>query len=44
MWSVRRRLLDSELERRPLPVETGTFIESGPPLRAFAAPSASLLN
>ncbi len=44
MWSVRRRLLDSDLERRPLPVETGTFIESEPPLRAFAAPSAALFN
>ena len=36
-----RRSLESELEDRP---ETGTFIQSEPPLRAFGLPPASILN
>jgi hypothetical protein len=43
-WSARRNLLDAEAEGRLSPSETGSFIESGPPLRAFAAPSTSILN
>jgi hypothetical protein len=36
-----RRSLESEAEDRP---ETGTFIDSGPPLRAYGSPPASILN
>jgi hypothetical protein len=40
-WSARHRLLESETE--PGPSRDVTFIDSGPPLRAFP-PSRSLLN
>lgn len=43
-WSVRHRLLESEPENYTAPASTGTFVESGPPLRAFASPSLSILN
>jgi hypothetical protein len=33
--------LDLEAEERP---ETGTFVETGPPLRAYGSPPASILN
>lgn len=33
--------LDSEAEERP---ETGTFVDTGPPLRAYGSPPASILN
>jgi hypothetical protein len=36
-----RQNLELEPEDRP---ETGTFIESGPPLRAYGSPPASILN
>jgi hypothetical protein len=42
MWSARHSLLESETEDRP--DGTVTFIDSGPPLRAFAPPPASILN
>ncbi|MFL5245010.1 MAG: hypothetical protein ACJ8FY_23155 [Gemmataceae bacterium] len=45
LWSARRNLLDAaETEGRLPPSQTGSFVESGPPLRAFAAPSTSILN
>jgi hypothetical protein len=40
-WSARPSLLESEIEERP--AADVTFIESGPPLRAFPPPP-SLLN
>ena len=42
LWTARHRLLESEREERP--ADTITFIDSGPPLRAFATPPASILN
>ena len=33
--------LDLEAEQRP---ETGTFVDTGPPLRAYDSPPASILN
>ena len=41
VWSARDRLLESESEARP--ASDVTFIDSGPPLRAFP-PLRSLLN
>jgi hypothetical protein len=43
LWTAQQKLLKSVLEGQPVPAETGTFIENGPPLRAFAPPP-SLLN
>lgn len=37
LWSVRPSLLKSDPEGRP---DTGTFVDSGPPLRAFNSPSS----
>ena len=42
VWSARRSLEVSDLEERP--DATITFIESGPPLRAFGLPPESVLN
>jgi hypothetical protein len=42
LWSVRHILLVSEPEERPAPA--GTFVDCGPPLRAFGPPPPSLLN
>jgi hypothetical protein len=42
LWSVHHNPLDSQTEDRP--AGTGTFVESGPPLRAFASPPSSILN
>jgi hypothetical protein len=42
LWSVHPNLLESETEDRS--AGTGTFIDSGPPLRAFAPPPPSILN
>jgi hypothetical protein len=42
VWSARHSLLESEQEDRPAVGET--FIDDGPPLRAFAPPPASILN
>jgi hypothetical protein len=42
VWSARHSLLESEPEDRPTASET--FIDDGPPLRAFAPPPASILN
>jgi hypothetical protein len=44
LWLARHSFLESEPEDRPAPGETGTFVDSEPPLRAFAAPPASILN
>jgi hypothetical protein len=43
-WSARRNVLGLDLEDRPTPAPAGNFVESGPPLRAFAPPPPSLLN
>jgi len=42
VWSAACRLENLETDARP--AETVTFIDSEPPLRAFAAPPASILN
>lgn len=42
LWSVRHGFLGSETDDRPM--DAGTSIESGPPLRAFGPPPSSLLN
>jgi hypothetical protein len=42
VWSVYRELQDSAREDRA--DGTGSFVESGPPLRAFAPPPPSILN
>ena len=44
LWSARHSLLDSEPSDRPGAAETGTFVESGPPLHAFASPPSWVLN
>jgi hypothetical protein len=44
VWSARHRLLESEPEDTPVPVHAVTFVESGPPLRAFGPPPPSILN
>jgi hypothetical protein len=44
LWSARHHLSESEAENSPVPARAVTFIESGPPLRAFAPPPPSLLN
>ena len=42
LWSARHSLLESETEDRP--AGDVTFIDSGPPLRAFRSAPPSLLN
>jgi hypothetical protein len=44
LWTVRHSLLESEPDDRSEPADSGTLIDSGPPLRAFAAPPRSILN
>jgi hypothetical protein len=44
VWSARHSLLESEPEDIPVPVRAITFVESGPPLRAFGPPPPSILN
>jgi hypothetical protein len=44
LWAGRRRFQESELDDQPVSAEEGVFIESEPPLRAFAPPTAALLN
>jgi hypothetical protein len=44
LWLARHNFLESEPEDRAAPGETGTFVDSEPPLRAFAPPPASILN
>jgi hypothetical protein len=41
LWSARPQLLEAEPEKQP---DTGTFIDNGPPLRAFGSPPSSILN
>jgi hypothetical protein len=43
LLSAHRLLLGSEPEDRPAPANGGNFVESGPPLRAFAVPPSSIL-
>ena len=42
VWSARHNLLEMEIEDRP--AGAVTFVDSGPPLRAFAPLPPSLLN
>jgi len=42
LWTARHTLLDSQPEDHP--AGDVTFIDSGPPLRAFASPAQSLVN
>jgi hypothetical protein len=44
LWSVRHNALDLEHEDNPAPPGTVTFVESGPPLRAFVSLPSSILN
>ena len=44
LWSVRHNLLESEAEDHAVPALDVTFIDSGPPLRAFGPPPSSILN
>jgi hypothetical protein len=44
LWSVRHNLLDPEREDNDVPPDAVSFVESGPPLRAFAPPPPSILN
>ncbi len=44
VWSARHSLLESEPEDILVPVRAITFVESGPPLRAFGPPPPSILN
>jgi hypothetical protein len=44
LWSVRHGLLETETDYRPASGDSGTFVESGPPLRAYGPPPPSLLN
>ena len=43
LWAARRRFPESELDEQPA-ADAGPFVESEPPLRAFAPPAVSLLN
>jgi hypothetical protein len=43
-WAARQSLQKSDLLDRPPSAETGTFIESEPPLHAFAPVPPSILN
>jgi hypothetical protein len=44
LWTARQRLLESEADDHPSPVNTVTLIQSDPPLRAFGPPPPSILN
>jgi len=44
LWSARRSLLESDPEKPPAPPSAAPMIDTGPPLRAFAAPPPSILN
>jgi hypothetical protein len=44
LWAARRHFQESELDDQPASADAGAFIESEPPLRAFAPPAVSLLN
>ena len=43
LWSARHRLLEAEADHPP-PAPSGSFVESEPPLRAFARTPGSVLN
>src|SRR5262245_31726853 len=43
-WSARHDFLEADLLDRPPPARAVTFIDSGPPLRAFGPPPASMLQ
>lgn len=44
LWSARHNLLESAAVDNPMPVGDVKFVDSGPPLRAFGPPPASILN
>jgi hypothetical protein len=44
LWSTRHNLSEAEAEHSPVPAQAVTFIESGPPLRAFGPPPPSIFN
>jgi len=44
LWSIRHHLLDAERQDDLVPPGAATFVENGPPLRAFGPPPASILN
>lgn len=44
LWSARHTLMESEAVDNTEPAHAVMFIESGPPLRAFAPPPPSILN
>jgi hypothetical protein len=44
LWLARHSLLESDRDDRPAPSRSGTFVDGGPPLRAFATPPPSILN
>jgi hypothetical protein len=44
LWSARYSLSELEAAKSPVPDQAVTFIDSGPPLRAFGPPPPSLLN
>src|SRR5262249_42715366 len=43
-WAARQSMQTSDLLERPPSQETGTFVESGPPLLAFGAALSSFSN
>jgi hypothetical protein len=43
LWAARRHFPESGLDEQPA-ADAGPFVESEPPLRAFAPPAVSLLN
>jgi hypothetical protein len=44
LWSARYNLSEADAEHSPVPAQAVTFVESAPPLRAFAPLSPSMLN
>ena len=44
LWSIRHNLLDSERQNDLVPPRAVTFVEDGPPLRAFTPLPPSILN
>jgi hypothetical protein len=44
LWSARHNLSETEAEHIPVPAQAVTFVESGPPLRAFDPLPPSMLN
>ena len=44
LWSARYSISELEAAKSPMPAQAVTFVESGPPLRAFGPPPPSLFN